>query len=31
VNEGDAAILLITREDFVIAEGFGQIYSLSNL
>jgi hypothetical protein len=28
---GAAAISLITREDFVIAEEFGQIYSLSNL
>jgi hypothetical protein len=26
-----AAISLIAREDFVIAEEFGQIYSLSNL
>jgi hypothetical protein len=26
-----AAISLIVREDFVIAEEFGQIYSLSNL
>jgi hypothetical protein len=26
-----AAISLITREDFIIAEEFGQIYSLSNL
>jgi hypothetical protein len=26
-----AAISLITREDFVVAEEFGQIYSLSNL
>jgi hypothetical protein len=26
-----AAILLIAREDFVIAEEFGQIHSLSNL